>query len=252
MSRLGVASFVRAENKLLRGLERVVGEDGSEVESDPVKSAESTGDRAGDVLLDADKEVLLVVRSGSVLRFTATDGSIAYSPVMKNDLKAGSKMVSEESRLRPLFSEHQQWRPNLHFVRKVGNVLGKLYGMAPLEFLDLPSIIEKTGEVCLFNVSDEDSSKICLDMPIQVSMAWLLGFIGSETRLNEMHTLNRLFRSLLKDSFTSATKLAKIEEVIETVKAKGAVPLVSYQTPSERMKARVEWTMPFSDEKIAV
>jgi hypothetical protein len=246
MSRVGIGSFVRAENKLLRGLEKVIEAD---QQNEPPADKE---DGAREAITAEDAEVSLVLRSGSVLRYTAEDGSFAYSPVMKNDLKAGSKMVKEESRLLPLFSDHQQFRPNLHFVRKVGDVLGRMYGMEPLDFLDLPAIIVQTGEVCLFNISDSDSEKICLDMPIQVCMAWLMGFIGRETRLNEMHTLNRLFRSLLKSGFSSATKLGRIEEAIATAKARGSVPLVAYKPPSERMKDRAEWSMPLTSELIAV
>jgi hypothetical protein len=105
--------------------------------------------------------------------------------------------------------------------------------MPAVDFLNIPEIIEKTGEVCLFNIEERYAASMCLDMDARVALAWLLGFLGKETRLNEMHSLNRMFRSLMKSGFTKMKKNAEIDAVKDVVGVK-ELPLVAFKTMEQR------------------
>lgn len=242
LNRIGIASYIRQENKLLKGIEnpKVVAVDAKPgdkatdlevivavVPVDTAKLAEPAPEAV------PERDAMLVVQTGAVLRFTSNDGVVAYSPVLKNDLKIGSKHVNESKYIRPFFSGEAQMKPNLVFVKLAGTVIGGIYGMPAVDFLNIPEIIEKTGEVCLFNIEERYAASMCLDMDARVALAWLLGFLGKETRLNEMHSLNRMFRSLMKSGFTKMKKNAEIDAVKDVVGVK-ELPLVAFKTMEQR------------------
>lgn len=239
LNRVGLASYIRRENKLLKGLENPTpevikpGEDGTTAEKPAVQQAKK--DDVDDKYYEG---VMLVVQSGSVLRYSA-DGATAYSPVLKNDLKVGRSYESESKQLYPLFASDSIMKPNLTFVKMAGTVIGGIYGMKAVDFLNIPEIIEKTGEVCLFNIDERHSGKICLDMEARTCLAWILGFLGQETRLNEMHSLNRLFRSSMRSGFSKMGKLGEIDATKEVID-ESVLPLVSYRPALERQKERDE------------
>lgn len=238
LNRVGLASFIRRENKLLKGLENPAPEV-IKPEDDGANVAQSTQDeKSDDAQNKPDEGVVLVVQSGSVLRYSAGD-AIAYSPVLKNDLKVGRSYESESKQLYPLFAADSVMKPNLTFVKTAGTVIGGIYGMKAVDFLNIPEIIEKTGEVCLFNIDERHSAKICLDMEARTCLAWILGFLGQETRLNELHSLNRLFRSAMRSGFSKVGKLGEIDATKETID-ESVLPLVAYKPVQERQKERDE------------
>lgn len=232
LNRIGIASFIRRENRLLKGL------DNPKPEILDVEKKEGQADKVDDKDIVDDKnneDVMLVVQTGTVLRYSVGNGIISYSSVLKNDLKIGSSHVNESRQLQPLFAADSKSKPNLKFVKMAGTVIGGIYGVRAVDFLNIPEIIEKTGEVCLFNIEDRHAEKICIDMDAKTCLAWILGFLGKETRLNELHSLNRMFRSAIKNGFTEMSANNEIDASKNGVNV-SELPLVKYKTIEERLK----------------
>lgn len=232
LNRIGIGSYIRKENKLIKG--RLAGSQAPEQGSVPDAAVEAATDVAEPAVIQEDNmEAMLVVQTGTVLRFTASDGSIAYSPVLKNDLKIGNAQVNESEILRPFFHADSIMKPNLRFIKVAGGVIGGIYGMGAVDFLNIPGIIEKTGEVCLFNIEEHHAKNICIDMDARTALAWLLGFLGKETRLNEMHSLNRMFRSLMKSGFAKMADTVQLDVTKDGHVAE--LPLLKFKSREERL-----------------
>jgi hypothetical protein len=125
-----------------------------------------------------------------------------FSPVLQarklNDTyKASTKedyTPDEEKKVYNLTSVENPAYANIDFAIKAARTIGKLYGYEVIDDLDIPRIIQQTGQVNLMNIDDNSRKTTPIHMSAMSCLAYVFKFIYNEKELNKMRDLSTMFR----------------------------------------------------------
>jgi hypothetical protein len=166
-----------------------------------------------ELLLDLENQAELYIGDGKVLAyypnaaFPDEQQIVVYSPVLsslsstdKRAKKPENNSLTEKDEEKKVYlinSESNPCYPNIEFALKAAKTIGKLYGFAETYFLNIPSIIIKTGEVNFYNIEQESRMNTPIDMSAITCIGWLFGFIYREENLNKMRELSSMFKFVI-------------------------------------------------------
>lgn len=124
---------------------------------------------------------------------------VVYSPVLSADKEFGTSNKDEVRMVYSIASETNPSYPTIEFAIRAAKTIGKLYGYAETDFLDIPSIIKKTGMVNLQKISEKCRFKTPMNMRATTSISWLMGFLHRETDLNNLRDLSKMFKFIINN-----------------------------------------------------
>ena len=168
------------------------------------QSDEVSSQATGDAIDAKSTSTMLSVNSGKVLRFNPTDDIKVYSPPLCEDMVntfSSRKIKDSDSAIKASLIASKVNVPfvNVHFALKATKVITNLYGIGHVEFLDIPSIIEKTGCVNFHDIDPQSRKEFAIDITAYDALAWICKFIYQEKDIDKLRELTKLFRSFLKN-----------------------------------------------------
>lgn len=172
------------------------------------KEIEATNGVADTTLDEIVNRATLKVEDGKVLTYYPNGNNqdleriAVFSPVLQQrKLNDSFKSVSkddytpdEEKKVYNLTSIDNPAYANIDFAIKAARTIGKLYGYEVIDDLDIPRIIEQTGQVNLMNIDDDSRRTTPIHMSAMSCLAYVFRFIHQETELNKMRDLSNMFR----------------------------------------------------------
>lgn len=209
--RIVQVEYINALNMSGSYSRRVVGALAKKAESSKVSTDEGLKKIYTDFIEEIEGKVSLRTSIGAVLVYypNPEDRSVfSCSPVLSEKTAAGRNISPVNAMVH--YINKDSFFPNIHFVILAATAIGGMYGNEAVEFLDIPKIVEETGEVCLSNLSDGYKRRYCVGISSQSVIAWLLGFIYRETDVNKVAKLCTLFRSCISGGIVSSDLNSKI------------------------------------------
>jgi len=194
--------------------------------------ANASGDKS--LLKEIDNFYHLRVRNGVVLRYrpeaSADNGKnldrdmiTVYSSVLAEIRgftsgagKSKSREEREEKRLvRALYEMCHDTAPsqaNLTFLLNAARTIGKLYGMQEAHFLNVPQVMQATGQMNLMDIPETQRGMIAIGISAQEALAWLFRFIYMEDKLNNMRKLIKCMKQCLTKGLMPLSQDSLVKE----------------------------------------
>jgi hypothetical protein len=176
----------------------------------------------------AEDEAALVVYSPMLERRSDQGGTSRLRRGKEKD--AGLDVATDKDETASVFtlnSEIDPAYPNIEFVLYAAHTIGRLYGHAACDFLDIPAVIEQTGEVNLKAI-DRDSR---LNTPVHHlhivdCLAWIFGHMHRERDLDAMRDLASMFRFIISYGMI---RRSRIDVHMQPGAENKPLPLVRYE-----------------------
>lgn len=195
--------------------------------------AEIESENLDETMEKSRNEASLIVSSGKVLAYYPNaeyedmEQICVYSPVLKSNnigssLHKKKKKADEDVKIFSLTNVSNPCFVNIQFVLKAAKTIGGLYGHDAVDYLDIPSIIEETGEINFYNIDKESRKNTPVNMSATESLAWLLKFIYKEKCLNKQRELSNMFSYIINYGL-----VFKNDVVISTLDGVSEIPLVT-------------------------
>ncbi|MCP1674547.1 hypothetical protein J2T57_001649 [Natronocella acetinitrilica] len=169
---------------------------------------------------------------GRVLAYTAAPGITVFSPLLQRSKSeiAGGNPASGTDQVKAVFalsSGDDPCYPNIEFVLHAARTVGALYGHEAADFLDIPRVIEQTGEVNLKSIARSSRLSVPVaHLPMLDCLAWVFGHVHRERDLDAQRALSRMFRFILRQGMVRASQVAAPRRAGAE---DAALPMVRYQ-----------------------
>lgn len=149
-----------------------------------------------------------------------------YSPVLKSNNIGSSigkkkKKTDEDVKLFSLTNTDNPCFVNIQFILKAAKTIGGLYGHDAVDYLNIPSIIEQTGEINFYNIDKSSRANTPVGMSATESLSWLMGFIYKESCLNKQRELSAMFSYIINYGL-----VFKKDIIVTTLDESEEIPLV--------------------------
>lgn len=183
----------------------------------------------------------LPLSMGSVLAYSPNaahpdeEQIVVYSPVLTAECNASPSQKQSELRLvYSIASEHNPAYPSIEFAIRAAKTIGKLYGYGETDFLNIPSIIEKTGMVNLQRIDKKCRLTTPMNMRATTSISWIMGFIYRETNINSQRELSKMFKFIINKGLVHKSS---IKSFLKKGLSENDIPLLNLNVESQRVNA---------------